>query len=220
MKRFDRGKKDKRIYSQKKEMLEKQYAKMKKQVNQTVQSSIRDVGEAEARANAVCEELEEELEAEKTKVKDAQEKVECQAKHICELEAKLQSQLTQSKGGDPTTRRSLESELSAKKREMTVLEMEHTREILKLEERIRDLDSEKKFLDEKNREYRNELRREHQRAADSSVLSTGNYPEAGICGSGASYDVSVFSLRAENESIGKNLKLAQKEVRDPEDPAR
>lgn len=60
---------------------------------------------------------------------------ECQAKHICELEAKLQSHLTQSKGGDPTTRRSLESELSAKKREMTVLEMEHTREILKLEDR-------------------------------------------------------------------------------------
>ena len=48
---------------------------MKKQVKDTAMSSIRDVGEAESRANAVCKELEEELEVEKTKVQEAQDRV-------------------------------------------------------------------------------------------------------------------------------------------------
>ena len=48
---------------------------MKNQVRETILSKGREIDDIESRTDAACEELEGELEAEKTKVQEAQEKV-------------------------------------------------------------------------------------------------------------------------------------------------
>ncbi|XP_072169007.1 uncharacterized protein [Diadema setosum] len=190
-----------------KEALEKWKAKAKEELRRVRRDAIIETTRTEGQYRSAVLEMEAELDVEKAKAKEAQQKLETQTKRVCELEAQL-------KQGQPSGDEvaSLKSEVASKNWKLKKMEMDSVRQTVQLEERVKELENEKQYLEKTNRQLKTEMRRMHEKAADSSVLSSANYPEAGVCGSSSAYDIAFYSLRAENESLKRKAQQADKKT--------